>query len=684
MDITTARIEPHERARDEDFEFAFQSIIRNTAVLDRMLTSASVDYVAGGIVRPAIGTLGITVDALWANGRGIDLPAFQSVASDPIAVTVPTLYPRYSIVQVKGELQSFDNQRRSFFDPELEATLYQNIDTKNRLIPIIEIKNGNEGVNYAPEADTGYVKIAEIYIEPETTEITQANIFNVSAAYQGSVNDLWTTEKTRTFYVGSMSDMWAVFDREHYTDGRHKEAVIKADNILRGIVTDALKGSNISIGETVNSGDLSVIATKTILEVVATIGQILQGASANTLLKKLSMLISWKNNETYQPYMTTFFQGRIYYANPLNLPMAGESPGSHAAKWINAAGNVVYLPPTDGRLYGMRNQLWSELNFGGEAVQALKLYSKKTLMITNARIVDRRLRGWDLGLPYLSQDHEVYHFDTDTEDQNQETTITITDDGEAPILVGKDDTTDELSFEPAVSDIVPFEMMGKSLFGHFAVSGTVLPQNSSLELWMRIFVTENSVLLRLGTQTQDLITLNVGGADPEYSISSQGDPPYSHADPIDGISYSSATTSGNTLYHDWGEGNETIDLDAAGVALNQKVWLHIAFVLTPADIKIFIGNNQFSFIRHRPIIDPLPFVLNEELNLFNLDELSIIGALVDNAAFVANNANRIPYAALDYTQKYMVVMADDPAKFRTNIFESDQFREAVQAIIDDN
>ena len=685
MDITTARVEPHERAKNEDFEYGYQSIIRNMAILDRMLTSSSIDYVAGGKVRTVSGTMTITIDALWANGRAIDLPAFQDVVSDPIPISTPILYPRYSIVQVCGRLQSYDNQQRAFYDPELEVAVFHSIDTKNRLALDIVIKNGDEGAPYAPKVDIGYVKIAEIYLEPEITEILQEDIKNISAVYQGSENTQWTSEKTRTFYIGSMSDMWAAFDHEHYVDGRHKEAVIKASNILRGIAVDALKGSNVSVGENINSGDLSVVATNTILEAMTTIGQILQGGgSANTLLKKLSMLISWKNNEAYQPYMPTFFQGRIYYANPLNLPMVGESPENAADKWINAAGNVTYLPPADGHLYGMKNQSWTELSFGGEAIEALKFYSKKTLMITNARIVDRRLRGWDLGLPLLAIDHKVYHFDTDTNDQNQQTSITIADNGVEPILMGKDDTAEGLTFEPAVSDIVPFEMIGKSLFGYFSVSGSVPPQNSSLEFWMRIFVTENSVLLRLGSQTQDLVTLNVGGAEPEYSAPLPGEPPYSLPDPADGVLYSAATTSGNTLYHDWGEGNEIIDLDAAGVSLNPKIWLHIAFVLTPTDIIFYIDNNQISLSRHRPIIDPLPFVLNEELSQFNLDELSIVGALVGNAAFVANNADRVPYAALDYREKHVVVMVDDPEKFKTNIFESDQFKEAVQAIIDGN
>jgi hypothetical protein len=228
-------------------------------------------------------------------------------------------------------------------------------------------------------------------------------------------------------------------------------------------------------------------------------------------------------------------------------------------------------------------------------------------------------------------------------------------------------------------------MMGKSLYGAFSVAGQLAAQNSTLEFWMRIFVAENSVLLRLGTPAQDMVMLNIGGADPEYSSALPGDIPYSSPDPIDGLPYCSAKTFGNTLYHDWGEGNEIIDLDTEGVDLVQRAWLHIAFVLTPATIEFCIGSRQFSFNRQRPVSDPMPFALNEDLGEFNIDELSIIaGAAEDFEAFSRNNENRIPYAALDYTQKYAVIMVDDPEKLRTNLFEGEQFRDAVQAIIAGN
>jgi hypothetical protein len=156
-DIVTARVKPHEIAKSEDFEFGFQSVIRNTAILDRMLMSAAYDYAAGGFVRSVYGTMTFTVDALWANGRAVEFPACRDAVSEPVAVSAPEIWPRYDIVQARGALESFDSQRRAFYDPELQAAQFQNTDTKNRLVVEIQVKQGNEGVDRAPEADAGYL-----------------------------------------------------------------------------------------------------------------------------------------------------------------------------------------------------------------------------------------------------------------------------------------------------------------------------------------------------------------------------------------------------------------------------------------------------------------------------------------------------------------------------------------------
>jgi len=206
-DIATARVEPHEIAKAEDFEFGFQSLIRNSAILNRMLTSSGIDFVIGGEVRAVPGTMGFTVDALWANGKALGWPAYSGGVSQPVTVAAPASFPRRDIVQVRGVLEGFDNQQRAFFEPELQSVQHRNIDTKNRLAVEIVVKGGTEGASHAPEADTGYVKIAEIFLEPETFSLTQGNIMNVTAVYGGGENDGWTEDKSRTFRMADIADL---------------------------------------------------------------------------------------------------------------------------------------------------------------------------------------------------------------------------------------------------------------------------------------------------------------------------------------------------------------------------------------------------------------------------------------------------------------------------------------------
>ena len=203
MDISTARVEPHQIAKSEDFEYGFQSLIRNTAVLDRVLTAADIDYIAGGEAIAVPGTMTFKVAALWANGKSVDLPAYLGTESTPVEVRAPQNFPRRDIVQVRGILESFDNRRRAFLDPELEAVKYLNIDTKNRLIAEIVVIHGTESASHAPYTDAGYIKIAEIHVDPETFTLTQDNIKNVTALNQGEENDGWTGEKARTFRPGA-------------------------------------------------------------------------------------------------------------------------------------------------------------------------------------------------------------------------------------------------------------------------------------------------------------------------------------------------------------------------------------------------------------------------------------------------------------------------------------------------
>jgi hypothetical protein len=380
--------------------------------------------------------------------------------------------------------------------------------------------------------------------------------------------------------------------------------------------------------------------------------------------------------------------------------------------------NLVKKAPYDDRMYGMRNDIWSVINIGdsgttGDAIEALKLYSKKSLMVTNSRIIERRQRGYDIGLQYLSLLSEVYHFDTDLLNQNQQSNIMIGYSGEAPVLVGKDDFTGIIYFNPAVQEVAPYEMKGRSLYGRFSITAQITGDNTTAEFWARLFQDQNIVILRLSSATDEIV-FSIGGSDPEYSEPDDDDIPYSIPDPDDipysaagingvkveysepdddnipysepdddNIPYSVASTNGgNRVEHIWKGGSESISLDDEGVEIEEGVWIHIAVVTTIETISLFINDKKIEFQKNSQATQTMTLEINEDEDKFNIDELTLDQTVTCGIeAFSENTHNRIPYAALDYQKKWLVIEAQDTNYVKTNLFETEEFKAAVRAVI---
>jgi hypothetical protein len=182
--------------------------------------------------------------------------------------------------------------------------------------------------------------------------------------------------------------------------------------------------------------------------------------------------------------------------------------------------NLVYNAPNDNRLYGQKNKNWFEViipeSITGEAIKSKKFYSDSTIMLTNALTADRRLKHCDIGLPFISEASEVYHFDTDIKNHNGGNSITI-GYASAPAMVGRDDSSGEFYFNPAVSDAPPYEPDGKSLYGKFDIKTKIPSQNSTVEFWLRCKAAQNVAVFRLHIANGEDLVFNIGGPDPTYS-----------------------------------------------------------------------------------------------------------------------------------------------------------------------
>ncbi|MCL2556926.1 MAG: hypothetical protein FWE09_00445 [Treponema sp.] len=219
-EISTARVEPHEIAKSDDFEHGFQSAARNAAAMERIMVSSESHYLLGGEAEAVPGKMALSFGPFWANGPGIALPAHLSEASPPVELSPAKTLPRLDTAQARGIFEDFDRQRRAFFDPEIKSVAYQSIDTKSRLVAQIAIKQGEEGSLRAPDADEGWIKIAEIAVAPSAASLKQQDIRGITARRDGEENSLWTAQKSRTFRLRGVASL--VADMLDEADARQK------------------------------------------------------------------------------------------------------------------------------------------------------------------------------------------------------------------------------------------------------------------------------------------------------------------------------------------------------------------------------------------------------------------------------------------------------------------------------
>jgi hypothetical protein len=638
-EMTTALVYEHEMAKNTDFRHGFESIIRNASILDRMLVSTDVDYLVGGGVIPSTSAVGIHIEKMWGNGLLLDLPIYNKQTTSLIPITPPTGGNRIDTVQARGVFEEYDNQRRAFYNPDTETGQFFDVNTKLRLVMQYQVKQGEAGVNTAPEADTGWLKLAEIVVRPGISVIAPADVHNVTSIHQGKENAAWTTQKVRTFLVIPSQELQQLFLKEHTSDGAHGQNVIKKANIDFGTGANQTNGKAVPFGENYTAGQDTFLATDSLWA---------------ALIKEV-----------------------VYRrANVTSLSEAIAAIGAIIS-------DIVHEAPADGRLYGRKNQRWAEVvlpeDRGGDTIKTFKLYSDTYLTLTNAAIADRRLKRYDIGLPYISQLSEVYHFDTDFKNQNQTTSIVL-GYTVAPILVGRDDSNGQIYLSPAVSDTAPYENPGKSVYGNFDISSKILNANSTVEFWLRLPVVSNIAVLRVKTPKNEEFIFSIGGQDITYSVAASGDIPYSVPD-ADDIPYSVAPINNNRIEHFSPKGSETVSMGA--VEIYPNTWTHIAFVATAQKFAIFIGNTYFEVTKHyQSTEEESDVIINEGRDTANIDELTIDrSTALAIAAFTGNTTAHLPYAGLDYMENWAVLMFDNPNRVVTNLFDSEQFRMAVWAAI---
>lgn len=306
-----------------------------------------------------------------------------------------------------------------------------------------------------------------------------------------------------------------------------------------------------------------------------------------------------------------------------------------------------------------------------EGLCANQIYSKDKLLITNNNMAGRRARGFDVGLAYLSDASRVCHYDSDMLDQTGATYWTLTGSG---ALVGKDD-----GITPAIVAVAPYATEAKSLLGNFRLQKDIGVTNTfTLDFWIRYYYNENQELFRVGSENE-YVSIDVLNSEPYYNEDT-----FQYNDTAsESIWYNEIQGAvARVVYYLNGVYDIRYIQDAQGnPTLTTGTWYHIGVIDSGSALVVLVNTARFEFVSPGVRTESVVIDINSTLGQFLVDELFVDATVAETeSAFIANTTAKKPWAKLSDEHDWFVLDAKDPAYIKTNIFESQVFRDAVLAI----
>lgn len=259
--FATGNVQDNEIVKAADFQFAFESLVDNFSKFGRMVLESRQNFVIGGEVYKENG-MNLRVKPIYGVNHNTSVP-FGCVTDSPINVSGAIEYitlahggdaDRIDAIGVRGVWKEYDEQQRSFRDFDTETDTIQNTNVKKTLALEYEVFKGDEGSAVAPDVDSGWVKLCEVFVPANSIEIEEENIHNITTDIAGDENEEWTSQKDETYNIGFISDVNERFRQQHNVDGSHKEDIIGTDELRIGTSAKEVNASVLPVASEITVG----------------------------------------------------------------------------------------------------------------------------------------------------------------------------------------------------------------------------------------------------------------------------------------------------------------------------------------------------------------------------------------------------------------------------------------------
>ena len=150
------------------------------------------------------------------------------------------------------------------------------------------------------------------------------------------------------------------------------------------------------------------------------------------------------------------------------------------------------------------------------------------------------------------------------------------------------------------------------------------------------------------------------------------------------LPFNSPAAAHSYLQHDGQTQSEQRELSDIGVSFTPNEWLHIGIIASPTKIIVALNDRATEFTRYETAAAALSVVLNGSRNSFMLDELLVDTTEAETVqTFCEHTINRVPWAKLTKSNDYFILTVKDLENFKTNIFDTQIFKDKVAEVIQD-
>lgn len=227
-----------EISKTEDFQHTSHSAIE----ILQSLFDGAFDDVAGSFVvsgmtpsQMPVPGMNVQISSGLAYHRGMDKLLHLSTAISVPVDTAHAVQDRIDTLEIQYLETDFDERTRAFKDPSSGVVQYVPVNTKTKIGIQARCLAGSPGAGSAPAAESGWMKIAEVFVGAGALAIFNADIRGLTALADATNNDSWTNELQSTFNLKSL----ATIKKDYLA---HVAANVTSVNSVHGIRQGAGNG----------------------------------------------------------------------------------------------------------------------------------------------------------------------------------------------------------------------------------------------------------------------------------------------------------------------------------------------------------------------------------------------------------------------------------------------------------